>query len=162
MAARKQKRRLSDSCRHLQETTTVPVRFHEVDATQVVWHGHYIAYFEFARIAFGRRWGLSYSDFMNNQVVAPLVQVSVDYLAPARMNDDLEVTARLCEMEGAKLAFEYEVTRASDGALLATGSSLQVFTTPHGTLVLTRPDFLVERYKAMEDAWNPPRKKTIE
>ena len=41
----------------LDATTEVTVRFHEVDAMCVVWHGHYLAYFEQARVAFGNALG---------------------------------------------------------------------------------------------------------
>ena len=36
------------------------VRFSEVDAMQIVWHGAYPLYFEDAREAFGARYGLEY------------------------------------------------------------------------------------------------------
>ena len=39
----------------------------------VVWHGHYLAYFEEGRRAFGRRYDLDYPVFRANEVVAPLV-----------------------------------------------------------------------------------------
>ena len=40
--------------------TTVPlkIRFSEVDSMNIVWHGSYMMYFEDAREAFGREFGL--------------------------------------------------------------------------------------------------------
>ena len=42
--------------------TEVPIRFSEVDSLRVVWHGHYIKFFEDGREAFGREHGLTYLD----------------------------------------------------------------------------------------------------
>jgi acyl-CoA thioester hydrolase len=159
MTSTQHQRRLSDERRHLEEKTSVRVRFQEIDATQVVWHGHYVAYFEDARRAFGRRFGIDYPDFIRNNVVAPLVRLAIDFRSPARNDDLLEVTARLCESQGAKLEFEYEVVRAPDRKLLATGESVQVFTAFDGTLMLTPPEFLRERLRQWEKSWMPPRKR---
>jgi acyl-CoA thioester hydrolase len=157
MGATKRIPRLCDHRRHLEASTRFEVRFHEVDVTQFVWHGHYITYFEVARRAFGRRWDLDYPLFLSSGSIAPLVHIEVDYRAPARMDDVLEATARLAEPTGAKLEFEYEVVRPADGRTLATGSSIQVFTDLNGNLQLTPPAFLVERLKRWEPSWKPPR-----
>jgi acyl-CoA thioester hydrolase len=150
--------RWSERRRFLEETTGVAVRFQEVDTTRVVWHGHYLTYFELARRAFGRRWDLDYPLFLDQGVIAPLVHVEADYRAPARLDDALEATARLVEPESAKLEFEYEIVRPADGRLLATGASVQVFTDLEGTLLLTPPAFLAERLTRWEPSWKPPRK----
>jgi len=40
----------------------IPVRFCEIDPLSIVWHGHYLKYFEEAREAFGRKYGLGYQE----------------------------------------------------------------------------------------------------
>src|SRR5438876_3054726 len=99
---------------YLEATTTVRVRFQEVDSMRIVWHGHYLSYFEDARRAFGERYGLDYADIRRHNLHAPLVRVSVDFLAPATDNDLLEVSARLLKLDAAKLEFHYTVVRAAD------------------------------------------------
>jgi acyl-CoA thioester hydrolase len=122
----------------------------------VVWHGHYVAYLEEARRALGRRYGVDYTTFFAHHTPAPVAQLRVDYLAPARLADTLTVTARLFQSEAAKLEFEYEIRRQSDHSLLAFGSSLQVFTNLQGELLLTLPPFMLERYRAWEPLWIHP------
>ena len=141
---------------YLEETTTVRVRFNEVDAMGVVWHGHYVNYFEEARRAFGRRYDLDYPVFFAHNIPAPVVQLRVEYLASARMDDLLDVTARLYQSDAARLDFEYEARRASDNTLLATGATLQVFTTPAGELLLAWPDFMRARLQSWESLWKTP------
>jgi acyl-CoA thioester hydrolase len=140
----------------LEHTTTVRIRFQEVDSLHVVWHGHYVTFLEEARRAFGREFGIDYTTFLEHRVGVPLVQIAMDYLAPARLSDVLEITARLLRSESARLDFEYRVCRQSDGALLATGHSVQVFTTPEGGLLLQWPEFMLERLKAWEPLWQTP------
>ncbi|MHC5054336.1 MAG: acyl-CoA thioesterase [Planctomycetota bacterium] len=139
--------RPSLSGRHLVNWTEVTVRFQEVDSLRVVWHGHYISYFEDARVAFGRRYGMDYPDFVKQGLAVPLVHVSADYLAPARYGDVLDVAARLYWTEAAKLEFGYEVRRRSDASVLATGRSTQVFTDLEGNMQLVLPDFMREFYE---------------
>jgi acyl-CoA thioester hydrolase len=141
---------------YLEEKTTVRVRFNEVDTLRIVWHGHYANYFEEARRAFGRRYGVDYTTFIEHHTGVPVIHLSIDYLVPARLADVLEVTARLLKSESARLDFEYEIRRESDGALLATGSTSQVFTTPAGELLLTWPKFMLERLQAWEALWTMP------
>ncbi len=153
---RKRRRRSIEEARsYLSEETQVRVRFHEVDSMRIVWHGHYVTYFEDARRAFGRRYGLDYPVFLENNIGAPVVSVWVDFLSPALGNDLLEVEARLYKSEGAQLEFSYEVKRAQTGVLLASGGSVQVFTTLKGELLLTWPALMLERYEAWKDLWIP-------
>ena len=126
--------------RYLEELTQVRVRFQEVDGLQVVWHGHYISYFEEGRTAFGRRYELEYQDVMREGYVVPLVHVSVDYLKPARFGDVLTVRTRLHPEDAARITFTYRIENA-DGERLATGRTVQAFTDTDGKLILTRPAF---------------------
>ena len=132
--------------RYLECRTSVRVRFQEVDALGIVWHGHYLTYFEDARVALGREYGINYTDIREAGVAAPLVHVSCDFLAPARFDDELEVVARLYERESAKLDFCFEVRRPADGVLLATGRSVQAFAEFDGSLLLTVPQFVRDFY----------------
>lgn len=122
----------------------------------VVWHGHYLAYFEEGRRAFGRRYDLDYPIFLEHNVVAPLVRTSVEYLGPARVTDVLRVTTRLLDSEGAKLEFEFEIARQEEGKILARGTSTQVFTTLSGELMLTPPQLILDRRKRWESEWLNP------
>lgn len=141
---------------YLEERTVVRVRFNEVDALHIVWHGHYANFFEEARRAWGRRHGLDYPVFFEHGVAAPVVQLQVDYLLPARLADVLEISARLWQTDAARLEFTYEIRREGEATLLATGRTVQVFTTPAGELILTWPPFMIELLKAWAPLWKNP------
>ncbi len=141
---------------YLEDRMTLRVRFQEVDSLQIVWHGHYVTYFEEARRAFGRRHGLDYPAFIEQQIAVPVVQLRLDYLAPARLADLLEVRCRFLKSEAPKLEFEYEIRRDGEERLLASGSTVQVFTTPQGELLLQWPAMMIERYRLWEGHWQSP------
>ena len=50
----------------LTDQTEVVVKFNEADPLGIVWHGHYIRYFEDGRESFGKRYGIAYLDFYHN------------------------------------------------------------------------------------------------
>jgi acyl-CoA thioester hydrolase len=158
MGVRSKQRRhaFGDDRVYLSETTQVRVRFHEVDSMRIVWHGHYVTYFEDSRRAFGRRYGLDYPVFLENDIGAPVVGLHVEFLSPAMANDVLDVEARLYKSDGAQLEFGYQVRRGGTGILLAAGGSKQVFTTLQGELLLTWPPLMLERYEAWKDLWIAP------
>ena len=133
--------------RYLEHRTRLRVRFQEVDALQIVWHGHFLSYFEQARVELGRQYGIHYNDIRRAGLSAPLVHVSCEFLSPARFDEELEVTARLYERESAKIEFHYEVRRVADSELLAVGRSVQAFADPEGVLLLTMPPFMQQFYE---------------
>lgn len=136
---------------------SIRVRFNEVDAMRVVWHGHYVNYLEEARRAFGRRYGIDYTVFLEHGVTAPVAQLKVDYVNSAGMADVLDVTARLYCTEAARLEFDYDIRCQPDGRLIATASTLQVFATPQGELLPSWPDVMLERLNAWKSLWIEPR-----
>lgn len=133
--------------RYLEHSTDVVVRFQEVDSLRVVWHGHYVSYFEDARVAFGRRYGIGYEDLMRARLAAPVAKLECQYLEPARFGDELTVTARLYERESAKLEFFYTVTRKADSTLLAIATTVQAFSDHETNIVLTMPEIMREFYE---------------
>lgn len=126
-------------------TTQTTVRFSEVDSMQVVWHGEYVRYFEDGREAFGREYpGLGYLDFYANGYTAPIVDLQLQYVSPLTVNDIAVIETRFINTLAAKLCFEYIIHRKSDGALVARGSSVQVFVNADGNMELSNPVFFEE------------------
>jgi acyl-CoA thioester hydrolase len=120
-------------------SVTFEVRFPEVDSYGVVWHGHYIQYFEVARNGLCAAFGLTPADALAHGYKVPITRVAMDLKRPARLDDRLTVTARLAPPETAKLVMDYEIHREGTGELLATGATEQVVLDPSGQLLLTFP-----------------------
>lgn len=141
---------------YIEEKTTMQVRFHEVDAMGIVWHGNYVGYFEEARRAFARRHGIDYPVLVEHELLAPVVSAWIDYHFPARMGDSLDVAARLYKSESVKLEFGYEIRRSRDRKLVASGGTVQVLTMRAEELVLAWPPFLRELLAHWEPKWIRP------
>jgi putative thioesterase len=111
----------------------------------VVWHGEYIRYFEDGREDFGRRFaGLGYVDLAKSGYLIPVVDVTLQFKSPLRVDDTAVVETRYIDSEAAKICFEYTIRRQSDGEIVATGSTMQVFVDFEYNLCLIQPDFYVE------------------
>lgn len=119
-------------------TARLPVRFPEVDSYGVVWHGHYVLYMEVARNALCAAAGLTPAEALAAGYKVPITRVELSLRRPARLDDELEVTALLREPRIARLEMEYEIRRLA-GELLATGVTEQVVLNPDGELLLTFP-----------------------
>jgi acyl-CoA thioester hydrolase len=125
--------------------TEVDVRFNEADPLGIVWHGHYIRYFEDGREAFGKKYGCSYLDFYKNGLVVPIVKVDCDYKKSLRYGDTLIVEATYTPSEAAKIVFHYQLYHAGTNELVAKGSTTQVFLDKDTNLLqLAIPPFFVE------------------
>ena len=61
------------------------------------------------------------------------------------------MTARLYQSASAKIEFDYDVFRGD--IQLATGGTVQVFTTPDGEMLLAPPPFVQELYRQWENQW---------
>lgn len=111
----------------LPHETEVIIRFNEADPLGIVWHGHYIRYFEDGRESFGRKYGISYLDFYQQGLAVPIVSVDCQYKRPLRYGDIVIVETTYVPLEAAKLQFEYKMFESKSRDLVAVGSSLQVF-----------------------------------
>lgn len=120
-------------------TTSFEVRFPEVDSYGVVWHGHYVLYFEVARNALCAAFGLTPAEALAHGYKVPITKVEMSLKRPAKLDDRLEVSAVLASAETAKLVMAYEIRRQPERTLLATGSTEQVILDPTGQLLLTLP-----------------------
>ncbi|HPO13696.1 MAG TPA: acyl-CoA thioesterase [Candidatus Hydrogenedentes bacterium] len=123
------------------------VALSEVDVMGIAWHGRYPVFFEEAWQAMARQCGLSYQDFFEANVQAPIVQIHIDYHRPLRLEEEFTVRTLIPWCEGAKFLTEYEI-RAHDGTLITTGYTVQLFIDGRtGEPLIASPD-LLERMRA--------------
>lgn len=93
----------------LTDRTPIRVRFSEVDAMQVVWHGEYVRYFEDGREAFGRRYGIGYHDIIQAGYLVPIVELNIHFKQSLQSGDLATVETRYIPCEAAKIIFEYTI-----------------------------------------------------
>ncbi len=127
----------------------VRVRFNETDPLGIVWHGHYIVYFEDGREAFGRQHGLSYLDIQREGYVTPIVKSTCEHFLPLRYGETFRIDTIYVNSASAKLIFRYEIYN-QENQLVCTGETIQVFLDSEGNLSLYNPDFFQKWKDKME------------
>ncbi len=95
----------------------IRVYYEDTDAAGVVYHASYLRFAERARTEMLRLAGINLSKMRDDHgLVFAVRNCAVDYLAPARLDDLVEVCSRLVNLAGASLEAEQIIGR--DGAEL--------------------------------------------
>ena len=98
---------------------TWPVRIYweDTDAGGVVYHARYVAFMERARSEWLRAHGVEQTVLRDeDDLVFAVRAMELDFRAPARLDDQLQVSVRLLESRGASFTVAQRIER--DGALL--------------------------------------------
>ncbi|MCG5078718.1 acyl-CoA thioesterase [Paraburkholderia tagetis] len=109
----------------LRASARVEVPFHDVDAMNVCWHGHYLKYFEAGRAALLRNFDYDYREMQASGYVWPVVEAHLKYVRPAVYGQQLEVCAELLEYD-IRLKIGYEIFDVESRTRLTKGYTIQV------------------------------------
>lgn len=103
------------------------VRFSEVDLQAIVYNANYLTYFNIGLSEYHRN--LPYDRVAANKRDAAalhVVRAEVEYKAPLRFDEEIDVGARIARLGRTSATFAYEIYRVADGQLAATGSQVWV------------------------------------
>ena len=99
------------------------VGFDETDAQGIVYYGRYMPYFDRARVEYMRDLGVLTREPSDPEFV--MRAQHVEYHAPARFDDELEVFVRVRRIGTTSLAWEFEAyNAASDERLVAATQTM--------------------------------------
>ncbi|MBM4276706.1 MAG: acyl-CoA thioesterase [Deltaproteobacteria bacterium] len=129
--------------------TTIQVRFYEVDAYSVVWHGHYVGWFEVGRNELTGKFNMGPLQLKEKNLLAPVVELNCEYKFPATFGESLFIQTTMERTEVAKLIFHYRVLSQGNGKVLATGSTTHVLTDLKGNLLYRVPPDILEKIEKM-------------
>lgn len=129
-------------------TVREKVRFVETDMMGVVHHSNYFRWFEMGRVEYLRQAGILLTTMMEEGILFPITDVSCKYHASAKFDDYILIETKLAEVSRVKMIFSYEVHRESDGVLLATGQTTNLFTGNSGKIVRLPAHY----YSKLEDS----------
>lgn len=123
------------------------VRYAETDQMGVVYHGNYLVWCEVGRTDFIRECGMSYAEMERQGIRLAVVEASVRLHASARYDEVVRVTTRVGQVRSRSVAFDYEITRAVDGARIASASTTLMSVSPDGRTASITPEVraLLER-----------------
>ncbi len=98
----------------------VRVYYEDTDAGGVVYYANYLKFFERCRTEWLRALGVEQATLAHEQALQfVVVRIEVKFIAPARLDDELAIEARISQLGRCSLQFEQAALRA--GQVLARG-----------------------------------------
>jgi acyl-CoA thioester hydrolase len=99
----------------------VRVGFSDTDAQGIVYYGRYLPYFDTARVEYLRHLGLlKLETGIDDPHEFVMRASSVEYFAPARFDDLIEIFVRMARIGRTSATFECAAYRAEDDLLMVT------------------------------------------
>jgi acyl-CoA thioester hydrolase len=124
------------------------VAFSDTDAQGVVYYGRYLPYFDLARVEYHRHLGRPHLGNVDFAMRA----ITVEYVAPARFDDLLEVFVRVDRIGTTSITYDHAVYRLNDDGdeLMATAKATLVCIALDERRAVPVPDALREQVTAFE------------
>lgn len=101
------------------------VGFSDTDAQGIVYYGRYLPFFDLARVEYQRHLGML--DLRRHEHEFVMRACTIDYLAPARFDDLIEIFIRVSKIGRTSVTYECAAYRVDNDAMMVTA---------HQTLVL--------------------------
>ena len=120
------------------------IPFHDVDALQIVWHGHYFKYFELARTALLRNCKLDGPEVHDLGHGMLVIESHCRHIAPLAYGDQARVTAWLADVVH-RIHVQFEIQNLTRGRRAARGHTMLVATNASGEMLHRTPELLVTR-----------------
>ena len=125
------------------------VPFFDADSYRIVWHGHYVKYFEIARCKLLDELDCRYDDMEANGYFFPVIDLHIKYIKPLRFGQRIRIIATLKEWQQ-RLKIHYVVNDVETGEKLTKGHTIQVaIAMPEEITQFESPTFLKERIAAV-------------
>lgn len=129
---------------------TLRVRFAETDMQGIVFNGNYLTYYDVAWTEYFRALGLEWKDMLTLGADTVLARTQMEFKAPARFDELLDVYTRVSKIGNTSLTFEFEIYAQSDDRLIGAASSGYVCIDPHSLRPVRVPDALRSRIANFE------------
>ena len=128
-------------------TTSLEIRFRDLDALGHVNNAVYLTYFEIARTRYWERlfglppaqdWGFV------------MVRTECNYRSPALLGETIEIAARISSLKNSSFIFEYRLTESRTGRLIADGLSVQACYDMKAQKTVPIPERMRQQVKTFE------------
>jgi acyl-CoA thioester hydrolase len=123
------------------------VGFSDTDAQGIVYYGRYLPYFDLARVEYHRHLGLLKLETDHEFVMRAS---DIEYLAPARFDDMLEVFIRVSRVGRTSATFEMAAYRVEDDELMVTAHQTLVLVDLEARKAAPITDMFREKIRAYE------------
>ena len=103
----------------------IKIPFHDVDLAKLVWHGHYVKYFEIARTVLMQKINYDVDQMLESNYGWPIIELKCRFYKPVFYNMNIKIKATLVEFEN-RLKIAYLIYNPETGDKLCKGHTVQV------------------------------------
>lgn len=118
--------------RKRRDAMDIRIYYEDTDCGGVVYYANYLKYFERARTQYLEDRGLSVAELMKAGRVFVVVHAEVDYRAPARYGDTLEIETIISDMNPAAITFSHVVRERQSRRVVVEGAARLAVTDGNG------------------------------
>lgn len=108
----------------IQNTMSLRPRYGEVDQMGYVYHANYVSYCHQARTELMRNLGIHDQVLEENQIMIPVISISLRYLKAARYDELLTIRATIREMPKIRCQFEFEIRNETNEKICTAVSEI--------------------------------------
>jgi acyl-CoA thioester hydrolase len=114
------------------DTIDIRIYYEDTDCGGIVYYANFLKYFERARTHYLESRGLSVKELMNAGRVFVVVHAEVDYRAPARYGETLEIETIVSELSPVAITFSHVVRGRESRRLVVEGAARLAVTDGNG------------------------------
>ena len=128
----------------------IRVRFGDTDLQAIVFNANFLIYYDVAWTEYFRAIGLSWQTMIESGVDTVLARTTLEFKAPARFDEVLEVYTRISKIGNTSITFDFEIYAEGSERLINSASSLYVCVDPKTLQKMRVPDELRRRISEFE------------
>ena len=125
------------------------VGFSDTDAQGIVYYGRYLPYFDLARVEYHRHLDLLRTNHDEERQFV-MRATSVEYLAPARFDDAIEVFIRIARIGRTSVTYDFSAYQAETDLLMVTALQTLVLVDLDERKACEIPEWYRERIRDFE------------
>lgn len=119
----------------------IRVYYADTDALGVVYHANYLRFFESARTEFLRALGIELPSLMRDHGIQfAVVEASIKYHKPARLNDMLVIVSRIKNIGNASVLYEQNIYLADHEDTILCSAEVKLVTVDNQMRAIAMPD----------------------
>jgi len=134
-------------------TIDINLRYSDTDQMGVIYHAHYLTYFEQGRTKYLEELGYQYSDIEKAGVLFPIRNVKCTYLIPIRYGEKIHLETSVLDVSKVQITYGHELINEK-GQLCAKGQT--------SVVAVRKDDFSLFRFdKVYPELYNKYRENII-
>ncbi|MBO6536528.1 MAG: acyl-CoA thioesterase [Balneolaceae bacterium] len=120
-------------------------RYGETDKMGVVYHGHFLNYFEVARTEMIRSYGITYKDMEDDGIMLPVIDAELSFKNPVQYDEPVHIKVLIYDKPGIRLITYYKVISQSTQKECVLGKVTLCFMSAESRRPIRAPQFFLDK-----------------